>query len=122
MTAKEYLIDLWKDLSGIVTKDKDNSMPLLCELARSEWSKDFENMMRYRLIMGAFRYGKMHEFGKAQYDRVGKIKSKVELYARTGNLEYLVDIANIAMMEFEEGDHPNRHFESVDYKDHTEVK
>jgi len=71
--------------------------------------------------MGAMRYGRMRAKGKPQYDRIGRIIRDAEEYRRTGNDELLVDIANIAMLEFEEGVHPNKHFEAVDGGTHTEV-
>lgn len=91
-------------------------------LAASEWSDEFERMMRNRLIMGALRYGLINEEGKPRYDRVGSMKRRLDLYSETGNLEHLVDVANLALMEFEEGRHPNAHFASLDDGHHTRTK
>lgn len=83
-------------------------------LRESEWSTRFETLMRNRLLMGAFRYGKLHEPGKPTFDRVEYMKVKLDRYVETGNIEALVDVANLALLEFEEGQHPKRHFESLD--------
>jgi hypothetical protein len=75
--------------------------------------------MRNRLIMGAIRYGRLNAPDKRQYDRVGSIIERAKIYMETGNCELLVDIANLALLEFEEGRHPNRHFEGGDSENHV---
>jgi hypothetical protein len=87
----------------------------------SEWSFEFEQFMRNRLIMGSFRYGRLGAKGKPQFDRVSYIQRLVIEYRETGNLECLVDIANLALVEFVEGIHPKRHFKAVDDSDHAEA-
>jgi hypothetical protein len=119
MNSQEYLLDLWYDMSGI-EKSESVKMPAIEELKKTEWSLTFERLMKNRLVMGAFRYGRLHAKDKPKYNRVQKIKDKIILYEETGNLECLVDIANIALMEFEEGEHPNKHFKSTDDKDHSQ--
>jgi len=69
--------------------------------------------------MGAIRYGLLGEKNKPQYDRVSEIQKRLKKYRDTGNLEFLVDIANLALCEFVEGKHPNRHFKSSDDKEHV---
>lgn len=68
--------------------------------------QQFETLMRNRLIMGALRYGRLHAPGKGTYNRPGGIVKRLQQYQETGNLECLVDIANLALLEFEEGTHP----------------
>ena len=87
----------------------------------SEWSIDFEQLMRNRLVNGSFRYGCLGDKNKPQYDRVSYIERCITDYKLTGNLECLVDIANLALVEFVEGKHPRRHFKAVDDGDHAEV-
>lgn len=79
-------------------------------LLKSEWSPKFEKAMRSRLVIGAFRYGLLNDPTKKGYDRLGRILHEVEAYIKDGNDERLVDIANHALLEFEEGKHPNKHF------------
>lgn len=102
--------------------EKQNQlMPDLDSLSKSEWSNEFERLRRNRFIMGAFRYGLMGDKSKPQYNRIQCIERRLELYRKTGNLELLVDISNMAELEFIEGTHPNRHFKSVDDGLHTET-
>lgn len=91
----------------------------LGKLAQSEWSYEFEELMRARLIMGAFRYGRLGAPGKPQFDRIAYAIRCLQKYEDTGNLECLVDGANLLLVEFVEGKHPNRHFNSVDDGDHA---
>lgn len=89
------------------------------DLVKSEWSSGFERLMRNRLIAGAYRYGKLNEPLKHDYDRVSSIKKRLVLYENDGNTEHLVDIANLCLCEFVEGKHPLKHFKSVDDGEHT---
>ena len=94
--------------------DDDFLGSIIDRLRESEWSDVFEKLMRNRLVMGAFRYNCIHEPNKVQYDRVSAMFRRLTKYVETGNTELLVDIANLALLEFEEGDHPNKHFRSED--------
>lgn len=86
----------------------------LDDLARSEWSEDFEKLMRNRLIMGALRYGRIHAIGKKVYDRIPSMQRRLLKYQETGNKEFLVDVANLCLLEFVECHHPTAHFHAVD--------
>ena len=79
------------------------------ELARTEWSPEFERLQRNRLIVGAYRYGRLNAPGKARYDRITSIIARLMEYRVTGDDDLLVDAATLSMLEFEEGDHPLKH-------------
>lgn len=98
--------------AGIVEKPKPKYT--LRELERLQWSDKFETYMRNRLLMGGLRYGVMGEKGKPQYDSIASIRKRLDLYQETGNTEYLVDVANLCMVEFVEGKHPTKHFSATD--------
>lgn len=91
----------------------------LDELAASEWSPEFERLMRNRLIMGALRYGKLRAPGKPQYDRFRSMFKRLLAYRDSGNTELLVDIANLCLCEFVECHHPLRHWHAVDGGEHV---
>lgn len=102
--------------------DEESSVirrPTLDELRRTEWSAEFEKLMRNRLVVGSMRYGRMGAPGKPKYDRMGDIARRVEKFRQTGNKELLVDIANLCMCEFVECDHPKAHFRATDDGEHT---
>ena len=68
--------------------------------------------------MGAFRYAPISN-NSTKFNRVQSIKKRIDLYEKTGNMELLVDIANICMVEFIKKDHPLAHFDSVDDGEHV---
>lgn len=110
----------FRDLLGKI--DIEESDPITFkELQKTEWSPDFEEICRHLLIMGALRHGRLNSPGKKQYKRTAEIRRRSELYDTTGNLEYLADISNLSMLEFEEGIHPKRHFKSTGDEQHTEA-
>lgn len=74
--------------------------------------------MKNRLLLGAFRYGLLRSKGEQGYDMIGSLKRRVELYEQSGNLEFLVDVANLALLEFRFPQHRNAHFESQDDGEH----
>jgi hypothetical protein len=80
------------------------------------WVPEFEHLMRNRLVMGTLRYGLITNEPKPGHTEkyVAYIQTKLNIYAETGNTEMLVDVANLAMMEFVMGDHPDKHFKAVD--------
>lgn len=93
----------------------------LKSLEKTEWSPEFEQLMRNRLVMGALRYGLLADKkikGK-KWDLIEPIRKKVELYEETGNTEYLVDAANYCLLAFECDNHPLKHFKALDdHHDH----
>ena len=71
--------------------------------------------------MGYFRYGSLQsQIGKAQYNNVGSIAKRLSLYSRDHNREHLVDIANLAMIEF--ATHPDYPFNPSDDGERTARK
>ena len=94
----------------------------LKELQASEWSVEFERFMRNRLIMGALRYGRLGAAGKPKYDRMASIRARLNAYEVSGNLELLIDVANLCVCEFVEGTHPLRHWNSTDDGEHVKTR
>jgi len=93
----------------------------LDDLYESEWSPQFEYLMRNRLVMGSFRYQPFSEKRSTpwMYDTATEAKNRIDRYLEDGNTEHLVDAANMCLLEFEFGNHPDKHFESVDDGVHT---
>jgi hypothetical protein len=87
----------------------------------TEWSPVFEKLMRKRLLCGRHRYGKMNDPAKGEYDCIGSAIDRLRRYQITGNLEHLVDVANLMLVEFEHSNHPNRHFDATDDAIHCEA-
>lgn len=92
------------------------------DLEKSEWSPEFERLMRNRLIMGGLRYGLISGNKGKPYDRVGSCVKRLRAYQETGNLEHLVDVANLCLCEYLHGTHPRRHFAAADDGIHTQLR
>lgn len=119
MTTTNYLRRRLLARAGATESLTESSLD---KLKVTEWSPEFEQLMRNRLLIGAYRYGRLGDLNKPQYDRIKGIQMHLTLYQESGNTEHLVDIANIALCEFVEGDHPKKHFRSVDDGEHVERK
>lgn len=120
MTIFDYMRERLERAAGLVELAKLDPRFSYKNLVQSEWSPNFEQLMRNRLIMGALRYGLLNDTAnKPSYDRMASIKKRADKYAETGNLEFLVDMANLCLLEFEEGQHPNKHFHAVDDGEHV---
>lgn len=114
MTIDWFFRQAWRWASGMAEEPVPERLPDLPVLQQTEWSPEFERLMRNRLIMGAFRYGRFKSPGKGLHAHMESIIRRAAKYENDGNLEHLVDIANLALVEFAEGRHPKRHFHSQD--------
>lgn len=122
MDVKFFLANLWRWKVGVPELPEPRPVKVevdLDEMRRTEWSPEFERLMRNRLILGAYRYGRLNSTGKPQYNRIESVRKRLLLYENTGNTEYLVDCADLLLLEFEEGVHPNRHFKAIDDAEHV---
>ena len=126
MTEKYFLDCLWRRSAKPFLHCNEELpkriIPSYESLKETEWSPTFEKGMRDRLIMGAIRYGCLHERGKPKYDRISSAIKRFEKYKETGNAEFLLDIANLCLLEFEEPNHSNFHFSAIDeHNEHVKI-
>ena len=112
-----YLKNLWLWKCGLPEAEQ-KKIPSFADLVKSEWSYKFEQLMRNRLIMGAIRYGRLHEKDKPKYDRVESMITRLQKYSTDGNKEHLVDVANLCLCEFEES---NNTLRPIDDGEHVKV-
>ncbi len=98
-TLEEFFADLWNKNRG----GKGAIIPDLSILEKTEWSAEFERFRKNRMIMGAFRYGLIKDQDFDNYDLTKEISRRLAAYESTGNLDYLFDIANVAMLEYIKG-------------------
>jgi len=81
---------------------------------KSEWSQHFLQYMINRMAMSFSTYGLVREAYPDKVDALKSLRIRLQKYEQTGNKEYLVDVANFAMIEFMHPGHTNAHFEAVD--------
>jgi hypothetical protein len=80
----------------------------------SEFSRTFLAGMLARMAMSFFKYGKVRDAYPAKVDAVASLRLRLAKYEETGNTEYLMDVANFAMIEFMASRHPGAFFEATD--------
>lgn len=117
LTNRHFIDNLWRWKCGLPEEEEKSFEPIdIYKLAKEQMSSRFIDLMTNRMILGTLRYGRWQDNKKngTKYDRVGSIRKRLQLFEETGNSEYLVDIANFAMIEFEISDHPNLHFSPKD--------
>lgn len=119
-TVSEHIRKGLHDRLGIHAEEPVNAF--VGDLRRSEWSVEFEKHMRDHLVMGAIRYGRINAPGKPRFNRVEEVRNRVLKYEVSGNTEFLVDVANMALLEFEEGQHPTKHYKAIDDGEHSKIK
>jgi len=92
------------------------------QLVRSEMIPDAVlDVLEDRLIMGAFRYGRIGEPGKKQWDRIGSVLERLSAYEGKHNQEHLFDAINLLVLELLEPPE-GAFFEAADDGIHTEEK
>ena len=116
MTTHDFLRKRLLEKAGVF--EPIEPAPSFSEICKMQWSEEFEHLMRNRMAMGYFRYGSLQkQIGKNQYDNIGSIEKRLALYRADHNREHLVDIANIALVEFVV--HPEYPFNPSDDGIHT---
>jgi hypothetical protein len=84
------------------------------QVPESEFSVPFVQGMVDRMNMSYFKYGLVSEAYPHKVDAISSLKKRLAKYEETGNLEWLMDVGNFAMIEFMHPKHPNAHFEATD--------
>jgi len=114
LTLDWFFRQAWRQSAGLPEESPHPPRPSLDVLRQSQWCAEFETLMRNRLLMGAFRYGTFDEQVTTRHDNPASMEKHLAAYRETGNAEHLVDIANLALVEFRLPSHPGFHFESID--------
>ena len=78
----------------------------------SEFSREFVQGMAHRMTVSYHKYGLVSPASKI--DMIESLEKRLALYKETGNTEWLMDVANFAMIEFMHPRHPDAHFEGTD--------
>lgn len=119
MSLRFFLDNLWRWSSSVPEKKLTEVKDLTREgLYQSEWSADFERLMRNRLVLGAYRYDKLVPGKRGDIRRIYSAISRLNKYIETGNQEHLVDAANLCMCEFIEPSFDKSKLEAIDDGEH----
>lgn len=86
----------------------------LDKILETEFSPPFVTHMQNAMVVSFYKYGLLSEAYPHKVDAVGSLTERLRKYAETGNTEFLVDVANFAMIEFMHPRHPNAFFQGTD--------
>jgi hypothetical protein len=84
------------------------------KILETEFSPDFVEKMQNRMVASFYKYGPLTEGFPDRVDAIGSLMQRLQKYADGGNTEFLVDVANFAMIEFMRPRHPSAHFRATD--------
>lgn len=80
----------------------------------SEFSEKFAQGMADRMAVSYHKYGLVSDAYPKKVDAIASLQKRLEKYAEDGNTEWLMDVANFAMIEFMYPRHKKAHFRATD--------
>lgn len=85
------------------------------DILKTEYSERFDTLRKAAMETSYHKYGPLKKNYEeyACMDAVGNLKRRLEEYEKTGNTEFLVDVANFAMIEFMYPQHANVHYKAT---------
>ena len=93
------------------------------DILKTEYSEDFDAKRKNRMIVSYYKYGAVKDnYGTCKVDAIATLKERLRLYEKTGNTEWLVDVANMAMIEFMYPQHPEAHFRATSSEESPGLK
>jgi len=66
------------------------------------------------MAMSFFKYGPVREAYPHKVSAIESLRRRLDRYEQSGNTEWLIDVANFAMIEFMYPSHPQAHFRPTD--------
>lgn len=71
------------------------------EILAKEYCEEFDERRKNAMVCSYYKYGPIKEnFQKGRVDAIGSLKKNLKKFEETGNTEYLVDVANYAMLRY----------------------
>lgn len=80
----------------------------------TEFSVPFVQGMADRMAVSFAKYGHVTDESVKKFDPVQNLQVRLDKYRETGNTEWLMDVANCAMIEFMFPQHPEAHYRATD--------
>lgn len=84
------------------------------EILAMDWDEDFVKKMQNRILVSHYKYGWMNQTYPELAQAVKEIQPRIQKYLETGNTEWLIDVANFAMIEYLHPSVKNAHFVGTD--------
>jgi hypothetical protein len=93
---------------------KTGSIELRASAPETEYDVTFLQGMIDRMAVSFHKYGAVADGYPDRVDAMASLKMRLDSYTETGNTEFLMDVANFAMIEFMRPRHPEAHFRPTD--------
>ncbi len=88
-------------------------MKEISKILKGEYSEDFDTLRKNRMVTSYYKYGPIKiNYGEHLVSALENLEIRLNKYKETGNKEFLVDIANFAMIEFMYSSKSNAYFDS----------
>lgn len=86
------------------------------DILKTEYSPDFDQIRKNMMAVSYYKYGPLKDNYKKHktINAIGSLEKRLAKYKETGNTEFLADIANFAMIEFMQPQHPDAHYTPTD--------
>lgn len=94
--------------------EKSHPVALVAACPESEYSPAFLQGMVNRMAVSFHKYGAVEDAYPDRVDAIASLQMRLERFAEDGNTEWLIDVANFAMIEFMHPRHPAAHFVATD--------
>jgi hypothetical protein len=80
----------------------------------TEFDKQFVQGMANRMAVSFHKYGPVSDGFPDNIDAISSLQTRLGKYAETGNTEWLMDVANFAMIEYMHPRHKGARFKATD--------
>lgn len=80
----------------------------------TEFNQTFVQGMADRMGVSFFKYGPVRDAYPDKVNAIESLEKRLKKYKETGNTEWLMDVGNFAMIEFQHPRHPTSHFRGTD--------
>ena len=80
----------------------------------TEFSEQFVRGMLNAMAVSFHKYGPLADAYPSKVDALESLNVRLDKYDETGNTEYLIDVANFAMIEFMRPSHPRAFYKATD--------
>lgn len=83
-------------------------------ILETEYSLYFDDLRKKAMLNSFYKYGSLKLNAKGNLsDTIKNLKVRLALFEETGNTEWLVDVANFAMIEFMYPQHSKAHYKAT---------
>ena len=84
------------------------------EILETEYSEDFDKKRKDAMVTSFYKYGMAKLNYPHNVNAIETLEKRLNQYKITGNAEWLVDVANMAMIEFMLPRHKKAHYRPTD--------